>query len=142
MAESRLGNRGGDLLIHIESEQRCLTSGQITAAATPALTNIPNVCGLPLLAANVIALATEEASVVALAVWGRAINDLAADGDTAAVPPYTIIDDFTGAVINQNAIALADPAGTSYTLATIVTALEALGAKVVAEPVKTTTQTN
>jgi hypothetical protein len=114
----------------------------LTAAATPASATITQIAGLPLKANNVIALATEEASVVALAVWGPAIHDLAADADTAAVPPYTIINDFTGAVINQNAIVATDPAGTDYTLATIVTALEALGAKVVSEPVKTSTQTN
>ena len=144
MPESRLGHRAGDFLIHIESEQRCLISGQLTAPATPPFLSLTdgNVTAYPLLVNNVLAKAADAASVVAFVIWGRAVNDLAAGTDTDAVPEYTILNDFTGAVLNEDAIPANDMEGNPFTIATIVTAIEALGAKFVQEPVKTTILTN
>ena len=133
----------GDLLVHIESTQRCLSSTQLkgrAATGTEAYNLAVPVAGFPLIATYIPAIATEEASVIALVVFGNPWGAIAAGANTAEVPPYTIIEDFTGAVINQNAIATVDLAGAAFTLATIVTALEALGAKFVSEPVKQTEQ--
>jgi hypothetical protein len=133
----------GDLLIHIESPQRCFSSVQLTGRATTGTQAynlaIP-VAGFPLIAGNIPAIDTEEASVVALVVFGNPWPLIAADADTAEIPPYTIINDFTGAVINQNAIQDTDLAGATMDVAAIAAALVALGAKIVTEPVKITEQ--
>lgn len=140
----RLGNRGGDFLIHIESEQKCLSSTQITgktAAAT--IVEITDIVAIPLVG-NEPAYQGDEASVDGFIIWGNPIRNLVADASTAEIPPYTIIDAFDGAVLNQSVIPLADPAGAAWTggVAAIVTAVTALGAKFVTEPTKTSTQTN
>jgi len=146
MPSSRRAFTGGDLLLGKISSNFNFASGQLTAPGSGGVWNfyLDQVAGYPLLASNVLAIATDEASVVALLVFGNRLDDLADSASTTEVPQYTILNDFTGVVINKDVIATKDAslAATAFTLATIVTALEALGAKVVTGPTKSTTQTN
>ena len=142
MAESRLGGRAGDLIVHVESPQKCFGGGQVTAPATPATLSLDNVAAYPVLAGAVLAKAGDEANVIGFLLWGRSIKDLAAAASTTAVPEYTWIDTFDGAVLNENAIPANDFEGNAFTLATIKGAAALANVKWVAEPTKTSTQTN
>lgn len=134
---------GGDLLVHIESAQKCLSSGQVQGKATvgtSAYTGSATVAGYPVLANNVPAVAGDEANVVGFIVFGNPWPALAADTPSAEVPPYTIIDVFDGAVLNENAIHTTDVDGGSFNLANIKGASALANVKWVADPVKTTEQ--
>jgi hypothetical protein len=142
MPTSRLGKRGGDFLVHIESPQKCLGEGQLTAPTGKDVTNLNDVTAYPVLAGAVLAVAGDEANIIGFVIWGNSIASLAGDAATAEVPPYTWIDAFDGAVLNENAIPLVDFEGADFTLADIKAAAALANVKWVAEPVKTSTQTN
>ena len=141
---TRLGPRGGDFLVHIESAQKCLSSSQLTMPASGGPHSYDQIVAVPLAAGGVLALVAGVADIVAFAVYGPPIDGLADAAVTGAVPEYTIIDDFTGAVLNESALPATDSAGTPWVVANIklATALVAAGVKWVANPVKTSTQTN
>ena len=144
---TRLGNVGGDFLIHIESFQKNLESADITAPGAGGPFNCAPVTAYPLIKSGstyTLALATQEASVNAFLVAGRDINDLANSGVTAEVQKHTVIDAYDGAVLNESVIPANDPsaAATAFDVAAIVTAVTALGAKFKKEPAETTIQTN
>lgn len=147
MTQLSLGQRTGDFLIHIESPQKNFTYGQLTMPGSGGPHTKANVVGLPLKANNVVALATEEASVVAFVAAGEPL-DAVANGAATTGPLYTIIDRWDGVVINQDAMMTTDTQATpvAYTNATIRTTLAALttGAtpKFVEEPDNQTEQTD
>ena len=141
MANTMTG-RAGDFVLHMESEKKCLKSGQLTMPASGGPHTLADVTAYPLKASNVLALATEEASVVAFAVRGPKITALANDANTAVVNGYAIINLWDGVVLNRSVLPANDVAGTGFTIATIVSTLEALGVKFLTEPTKSTEQTN
>lgn len=130
-----LGPRGGDFMLHIESAQRNLnTVDTITGAAGASA-----VKGIIALSAINAAIAPGGtlSGTAKFAVFGPPLN--ADDSDTGdAANPYTVIDDFTGAVLNESVLLAA-----GYD-ADDVAAIKAAvtGAKWVAEPAKTSVQVN
>ena len=122
----------GDFLLQEESAIRCRESVAITNPTAAAYT-AP--VGSPIKSDGTIALATEEASVV-----GFTLEEvvLAASGTSASKVGYIARD----ATINEAKIPDDDPAGTSYTMATILSTAAALGIIARYEPTKSSTQTN
>lgn len=147
MTQLTIGKRMGDFLIHMESLQKCLTYGQLTMPAAGGAHTCADVVGLPLKASNVVAKATEEASVVAFVVAGEPFSALANDAVTTG-PLYTILNRWDGVVINQDQMMAYDTQATpaAYTNATIRSTLLAIttGAipKFVTEPTNKTTQSD
>lgn len=145
MTQQSSNKRMGDFLIHMESLQKCLTYGQLTMPAAGGPHTVANVVGLPLKANNVIAKATEEASVVAFVVAGEPIIAIA-DGESTTGPLYTILNRWDGVVINQDKMKTYDSQATpvAYTNATIRSTLAAIttGAipKFVSQPTNVSTQ--
>lgn len=135
----------GDLLLSKISDEFNLASATVKMPASGGPHNAAQVAGMPGVwdATNkrvTLSLNAAIGSATALVLWGPKITAQADDNEEA--DKYTVLVDFEGVVINKNAIPLTDSAGTSITLATLVTQLESLGAKVVADPVKKTTQTS
>ena len=131
MTQKTLGGAAGDFIVHMESPQKCLTYGQITMPASGgahALT-AAQLVGYPLKASNVLAIAGEEASVVAFIVAGEAFSAKANDAVTTG-PLYTILNYFDGCVLNEDAVQTADCAATpgTFNLANIKTALAGIDA--------------
>jgi len=138
---SRIGRRGGDFLIHIESEQRNLNSVQLTMPAGGPF-SYSKLTGLPLDVNNVPIVVGGEAAVTKVVIWGPAFSNVAGAANTTSIPQYTVIDEYTGAVLNETALVDTDLAGASYNKTALGVALTALGAKVVREPIKTDIQVN
>jgi len=131
-----LGTRGGDLVVHIESMQKCFNSTVLTGHAA---TNTAAKAGSPTgygLVAGVPVEQGEEASIDAFIVFGDPIPALAAAATSPANAPYTIIDNFDGAVLNEDAVQLVDVNGAALTLATIKGAAALADVKWVSEPAK------
>lgn len=131
----------GDFLVHIESMVKCLNYGQITmpAAGGPHTLTVNQILAYPLLAANVLAVAGDEANIVAFLIAGDAFEDLV-DGYATIGPLYTVIDDFTGAVLNSDTIQAADSVGAAFNIANIMAAAGLADVKWVTEPVNTEEQ--
>lgn len=123
----------GDVLIHEESAIVCRDSVVIANQTAAAFTAVP---GQPIDASGNVVLATAEASTVGLLLESVALGA----SETTALK-YGIVARGP-CVIDEQSIALVDSAGASYTVATIVTALEALGMTVRQEPTVSSTQTN
>lgn len=145
MTQKTLGGVAGDFLIHMESPQKCLTYGHVTAPSSGTGDGhvVDNVVAYPLKANNVLAKAGEEASVVAFLIAGEPIS--LADGiATSGVPYYTILSAFDGVVLNKDALPAKDCQATQGTFDkdAIETALELLGAKFVTEPDNQSEQTS
>lgn len=145
MTQKTMGGAAGDFIVHMESPQKCLTYGHVTA---PASGNgdghvVADVVAYPLKASNVLAKAGEEASVVAFIIAGEPI-DLADGIASSGVPYYTILSKFDGVVLNQDALPAKDCQATqgTFTKADIVTAITALNGKFVEEPDNQSTQTS
>ena len=102
------------------------------------------VCGYPLLAGGVLAVAGDEANVIGFLIWGGQLDALANSASTTRVPPYTWIDAFDGAVLNEDAVAKTDAsaAGGSFNLANIKGAAALANVKWVSKPAKIEIQTN
>ena len=123
----------GDFLLHEESAIRCREVMATVTNPTASAYDAP--VGSPLKSDGTIALATEEASVVGFTLEKL---ELTASG-TASNVPYIARD----AAINEAKIPDDDPAGSSYTMATVISTVLALGIIVRYEPSdKTSTQTN
>lgn len=139
---------GGDLVVHRESLQYNMIGGTVTFPLGGGGGVLNQVAGMPAIfaAGNFtlveVGLATfDETDVNAILVHGRIITDAqAADFTTPTNDLYSGINLFEGVVLNEDQVQLVDADGNTITLATIKTALEALGAKFVSEPVKITTQ--
>lgn len=142
---SEVEGAAGDFIVHMESPQKCLTYGHVTTPAAADTYVLDNVLAYPLKANNVLAVAGEEASVVAFLIAGEAISS--AEGVTTTGPYYTILDNFDGVVLNEDMLPVHDcatPQG-HFNAANIKTALAAIDAalpKWVDEPEKQTEQTS
>lgn len=151
MTELSLDGRAGDLVVAMTSPQRNLTYATISAPAGTGTGphNLTNVAAYPLVGSgNAFRLAQsgDEAFVNAFLLIGEAIKDLAAGSSTSG-PLYTVLDDFLGVVLNEDAVQLTDTSedGFSMTLSTITAnAQDANGnsPKWVDEPENTSTQTD
>jgi hypothetical protein len=134
----------GDILLAHISDEYNFSSGTLKMPASGTPHNVPQVAGMPGVWNNstkVLTLSLNAAigDATALVVAGPALSAQA--NDAATTVKYTILTNFNGVVLNKNGIPLVDSAGTTITLATLVTALETLGAKVIIDPAKKTTQT-
>jgi len=132
----------GDLLLAHISDEYNFASMTVKMPASGTPHNVPQVAGVYGTFSGTVFTAVLNASInttTALLLAGPAI--VAAANDAVTTVEYTVLTKFTGVVLNKNAIPLVDTAGTATTLATLVTQLEALGARVIADPTKKTTQT-
>src|SRR5574343_293542 len=136
MTQTTLGGCAGDFVLHIESPQKCLTYGQVTAPASGGAHTVAagSIVAYPLLASNVLAKAGDEASIVAFLIAGEAIS-LANNASTTG-PLYTILNGFDGVVLNEDMLPTSDCAATpgTFNKTNIKTALATLGVKWVDEP--------
>lgn len=126
------------------SGQYNLLSVKVKAPASGGPHTVAQIAGMPCSINEVtgvatILLATEEGTAEGLLLHGPALDAVANDAQGA--DSYSIVQKGEGVVVNTDALPTADSAGTSYTMATLQTALEALGFKYVTEPVKKSTQT-
>ena len=135
MTQKTLGGAAGDFLVHMESPQKCLTYGQVTAPASGGAHTVTaaKIVAYPLLASNVLAKAGDEASIVAFLIAGEPIS-LANNASTTG-PLYTILDDFDGVVLNEDMLPTTDCQATpgTFNKTNIKTALTTLGVKWVDE---------
>jgi hypothetical protein len=143
MAQKTLGGAAGDFLVHMESPQRCLTYGQITAPGSGGAFTLTaaKVVAFPLLANNVLAKAGDEASVVAFLIAGEAAT-LANSASTTG-PLYTILSGFDGVVLNEDKLPTTDVAASpgTFNKTNLKAALVTLGVKWVDEADQQETQT-
>jgi hypothetical protein len=128
-----LQGRAGDFLVHVESTQRCLN----TLATITGAVGMGAVKGevYPLDGGVAIAPGGVLTGVDAFVLQGPPPANAATTTGSPA-DPYTVIDDFTGAVLNESVLAAAGYDSTDITA--IKTAVS--GAKWVADPVKITEQ--
>lgn len=134
-----------DVLLHHESDEFNFYSGTVKMPASGTPHTMSQVAGMPATwdQANERATLVLNAAIsttTALVLMGPAVSAAANDAENAA-QQYTILTNFSNVVINKNGLPLTDSAGTTITLATLVSQLEALGAKVLADPTKVATQT-
>ncbi len=144
MANKTKPKVGGDVLISHLSDLYSVESGTVKMPASGGAHDVAQVAGMPAVwdATNKRATLVLNAAVnttTCLVLHGPALASKANDFETT--DKYTIVFNPEGCVINKNAIPTTDSAGTTITLATLVTQLETLGFKVVADPVKKSTQT-
>ena len=124
----------GDFLVHIESAQKCLDTKTSITGASGAGAIKGSI--IPIDDDVVIAPGGLVAGIDGFIVAGPPVAD-AATATGSPADPYTVINDFTGAVLNESALVAA---GYSADLAGIKAAAALAGVKWVAEPVPTTEQ--
>jgi len=139
MATQTLSDKGGELVISFESFAYCFTSAKLKNPEVSDAATLAEVVGQPVKKVStdwVLMLATDEANAIGIVVQGPAISALAAGESTTE--KYLILT-LGPAVVNQDVQAAADYEGTSFTNATVRTALGALAPKIlfVSEPTKT-----
>lgn len=133
----------GDLLVHCESLEYC-TKTAIIRNGTASSRTLDNVVGYPLKAGASgadyqLAVAGDEASVIALLLDGPAGQVSEVIGATTnSTKKYQVLKN-PPCIINRDSIRTTDIAGAAFTVATIVTALEALKWEVRSEPSKVST---
>lgn len=134
----------GDLLIHCENFAYSTLGNAILRNGTATTRTLDNFVGYPLKAGASgadyqLAVATDEANVIALLLGGPPgiLSESIANATNSAYK-YLVLR-YPPVIINKSAIRTTDIAGASFTVATIVTALEALKWKVQTEPTKMTT---
>lgn len=144
MTQKTLGGVAGDFIVHMESPQKCLTYGHVTAPAAGGDFAKANIVAYPLLASNVLAKAGDEANVVAFLIAGEPISALGNNESTTGVPYYTILSKFDGVVLNEDAIPTTDAAATpgTFNKTNIKAATGLADVKWVAEPDNQSEQTS
>ena len=147
MAVSTLGKRGGDFVVHVESPQKCFNTATLTLDTGGADGGgmASQIAGVPgVLSAGIFTpvLPAGQANTNAFLVHGPFVEDgTAAGAGINDSYKYTIIDNFDGAVLNEDMVATTDPVGAALTLATIKGASALANVKWVSEPTKKSTQT-
>lgn len=117
MTQQYTGGVAGDFIVHMESPQKCLTYGHVTAPAAGGDHAIAKskITAYPLLANNVLAKAGDEANIVAFLIAGEAISALGDGESTSGVPYYTILSKFDGVVLNEDMLPTTDCAASPGT---------------------------
>lgn len=134
----------GDLLVHCENFAYSTLGNAILRNGTATTRTVSDFVGYPLKAGASgadyqFAVAGDEANVIALLLGGPPgiLSESIANATNSAYK-YLVLR-FPPIIINKSGIRTTDIAGASFTVATIVTALETLKWKVQTEPTKMTT---
>lgn len=135
--------RVGDLVLWMASSYYC-TRTAIIRNGTLTTRTLSDIVGYPLKAGASgadyqLAVAGDEANVIALLLDGPPGFISESIATVANSPTLFQVLKNAPCIINQNKIRTTDIAGAAFTVATIVTALQALKWEVRTEPLKTTT---